>query len=241
YLGASSTPSYSPGPSTPPSYSPRPSTPQSYFPGPSRNAECSNCKHLLRKIKIENWLDFQVIQSIKLLIPLEIKSNERSRVSPDRVLIANEIVNVALKSKLKLLLFKVNFEKAFDSVSLDFLIDVMKKRGFGHRWCVSIKGCLQSATILVLVYRSPTKYFRMERGLRQGDPLSLFLFIIVAEDLQVSLLDACDNGIYNGLSLANDGSNLSLLQYTADTLFFCEWSAKNAKNLVRILSWFQDA
>ncbi|GKD44021.1 hypothetical protein Tco_1268666 [Tanacetum coccineum] len=48
--GASLTPSYSLGPSTPPSYSLGSSTPQSYYPGFSRNAECSNCKHLLDKI-----------------------------------------------------------------------------------------------------------------------------------------------------------------------------------------------
>nr|GEW66455.1 RNA-directed DNA polymerase, eukaryota, reverse transcriptase zinc-binding domain protein [Tanacetum cinerariifolium] len=58
----------------------------------------------------------------------------------DGVLIANEIVNVALKSKLELLLFKVDFEKDFDSVSWDFLIDVMKQMGFGHR-CMNIPFC----------------------------------------------------------------------------------------------------
>ncbi|GJZ46913.1 cysteine-rich receptor-like protein kinase [Tanacetum coccineum] len=124
----------------------------------------------------------------------------------DEVLIANEIVNVALKSKLKVLLLKVDFEKAFNSVSSDFLIDVMKQMGFGHRWCEWIKSCLQSATVSVLVNGSPTKEFRMERGLRQGDLLSPFLFINVAEVLHVSILDACGNDIYNGLSLANDGS-----------------------------------
>ncbi|GJV64968.1 hypothetical protein Tco_1475796 [Tanacetum coccineum] len=49
---ASLTPSYSLGPSTPPSYYPRSSTPQSYSSGSSRNAECSNCKHLLDKITV---------------------------------------------------------------------------------------------------------------------------------------------------------------------------------------------
>ncbi|GJV12506.1 hypothetical protein Tco_1354047 [Tanacetum coccineum] len=49
---ASTTPNYSSGPSTPPSYSPGPSTPLSYSLGPSRNAECSNCKLLLEKIKV---------------------------------------------------------------------------------------------------------------------------------------------------------------------------------------------
>ncbi|GJU41573.1 hypothetical protein Tco_1194530 [Tanacetum coccineum] len=53
-LGASSTPSLSPGPSTPPSYSPGYSTPQSYSLGSSRNAECSNYKHLLDKITVLN-------------------------------------------------------------------------------------------------------------------------------------------------------------------------------------------
>ncbi|GJT87482.1 hypothetical protein Tco_1069199, partial [Tanacetum coccineum] len=51
-LGSSSTSIYSPGSSTPPRYSPGALTPQSYSPGPSRNAECSNCKHLLGKITV---------------------------------------------------------------------------------------------------------------------------------------------------------------------------------------------
>ncbi|GJX09876.1 hypothetical protein Tco_0199735 [Tanacetum coccineum] len=51
-LGAPSIPSYSSGPSTPPSYSSGPSTPTNYFLGSSRNAECSNCKHLVEKISV---------------------------------------------------------------------------------------------------------------------------------------------------------------------------------------------
>nr|GEY95870.1 RNA-directed DNA polymerase, eukaryota, reverse transcriptase zinc-binding domain protein [Tanacetum cinerariifolium] len=53
----------------------------------------------------------------------------------------------------------------------------------------------------------------MERGLRQGDPLSHFLLLIAAEALQVLTLDACNKGVYKGLLLAEDGANVSLLQY----------------------------
>lgn len=87
---------------------------------------------------------------------------------------------------------------------------------------------------------SPTKEFKMERGLRQGDPLSPFLFLIAGEELQVLTTEACNKGIFKGVSLANDGANLFLLQYADDTLLIGEWSISNAVNLVRILSCFQD-
>ncbi|GJW58352.1 RNA-directed DNA polymerase, eukaryota, reverse transcriptase zinc-binding domain protein [Tanacetum coccineum] len=81
----------------------------------------------------------------------------------------------------------------------------------------------------------------MERGIRQGDPLSPFLFLLVAEALQVFILEACTKGVFTGLFLDNDGSNISLLQYADDALFFGEWSYSNASNLIRILGYFQDA
>ncbi|GJZ28787.1 hypothetical protein Tco_0573434 [Tanacetum coccineum] len=62
----------------------------------------------------------------------------------------------------------------------------------------------------------------MKRGLRQGDPLSPFLFLIVAEALRVMIMEACNKGIFKGLSLEDDGPNISLLQYTNDGLFFGE-------------------
>ena len=73
----------------------------------------------------------------------------------------------------------------------------------------------------------------------QGDHLSPFLFLIIAEALQVLVLEACNKGVFKGLFLENDGSNVSLLQYADDALFFGEWSF--ASNLIRILGYFQEA
>lgn len=68
-----------------------------------------------------------------------------------------------------------------------------------------------------MINGSPTKEFKMSRGLRQEDPLSPFLFIIVAEALQIMMIEATSKGVFKGLSLRNDGADLSLLQYVDDT------------------------
>ncbi|GKC44027.1 putative RNA-directed DNA polymerase, partial [Tanacetum coccineum] len=129
----------------------------------------------------------------------------------DGCLIANEVIRMVTFEKHKLLIFKVDFEKAFDSVNWNFLTDVMRKMGFRAKWRNWISSCLSSATILVMINGSPSKEFKMERGLRQGDPLSPFLFLLVVEALQTSIIEACCKGLFKGVSLAESGMNVSLL------------------------------
>ncbi|GJU54017.1 putative RNA-directed DNA polymerase [Tanacetum coccineum] len=178
--------------------------------------------------------------SFIVLVPKTSDPLDLRRQILDGSLIANEIVNFVKEKKINLLLFKVDFEKAFDSVNWNFLLDTMSQMNFGPKWCNWISSCLSSSSVSVLVNGSASKEFKMECGLRQGDPLSPFLFLIVAEVLQVMIVDACNKGIFKGLSLADDGSNISLLQYADDALFFGEWSASNARHLVRILDCFHD-
>ncbi|GJV23278.1 putative RNA-directed DNA polymerase, eukaryota, reverse transcriptase zinc-binding domain protein [Tanacetum coccineum] len=140
----------------------------------------------------------------------------------DGCLIANEVIRMSNIEKLKLLLFKVDFEKAFDSANWEFLLDIMRQMGFRHKWRRWIVACLSSTSISILINGSPSKEFKLERGLRQGDHLSPFLFLIVVEALQVTILEACDKGLYKGVFLAENGSNLSLIQYADDALFFGE-------------------
>ncbi|GJZ23263.1 hypothetical protein Tco_0560722 [Tanacetum coccineum] len=106
----------------------------------------------------------------------------------------------------------------------------MRQMGFGSKWRTWIALCLSSASISCMINGSPSNEFKMERGLRQGDPLSLFLFLIVAEALQVCILDACNKGLYNDVSLVGCGANVSLLQYAGYASFFgngvlCQTSA----------------
>ena len=69
---------------------------------------------------------------------------------------------------------------------------------------------------------APLKPFKMERGLRQGDPLSPFLFVIMAEVLNKSMQRAVSLGLVKGLQIGSDDIQLTHLQFADDTLVFCE-------------------
>jgi len=105
----------------------------------------------------------------------------------DGILIANELLDEARKTKKELMLFKVDFEKSYDSVDWGYLDKVMRKMAFPVLWRKWIKECVSTATTLVLVNGSPTEEFHLKRGLRQGDPLSPFLFLLVDEGLNVMM------------------------------------------------------
>lgn len=94
--------------------------------------------------------------------------------------------------------------------------------GFGLGWIRWIKECLESARISILVNGSPSAEFCPQKGLRQGDPLFLFLFNIVTEGLNILLLRAKELRIIKGVVVGDREVNISHLQFDDDTIIFCE-------------------
>ncbi|GKA26341.1 putative RNA-directed DNA polymerase [Tanacetum coccineum] len=153
----------------------------------------------------------------------------------DGGLIANETVEFLKKKKRKAFLLKIDFEKAYDSVNWNFIRHTLTQMRFGDKWCKWIEACQKSATVSVLVNGSLTLEFKMERGIRQGDPLSPFLYLIAAEGLNITIREAVSNGIFKGVSVGRDETPISHLQYADDTLIFGDWNMSNAKNIMRIM------
>ena len=107
------------------------------------------------------------------------------------------------RKKVVSLFLQLDIPKAYDSVSWAFLLEVLTHRGFGPRWCNLISNLLASSSTQVLLNGTPGDHIRHQRGLRQGDPLSYMLFIIIMDVLDSlfklaedrGLLHCLDNGI----------------------------------------------
>ncbi|GKD67130.1 putative RNA-directed DNA polymerase, partial [Tanacetum coccineum] len=92
----------------------------------------------------------------------------------------------------------------------------------------------------ILVNGSPMEEFGLERGVRQGDPLSPFRFILAAERLNTIVTEAVEKGIFRGVVVGENKVSVSHLQYADDTIFFGEWNKENAKTLMCILKCFEE-
>ncbi|XP_057432140.1 uncharacterized protein LOC130724887 [Lotus japonicus] len=158
----------------------------------------------------------------------------------DSVVVVNEIVHEARIRKQPTIIYKVDYEKTYDSVQWDFLFYMMRRLNFDQRWIGWIKNCLESASVSVLVNGSPSSEFKMEKGLRQGDPLALFLFLIVAEGLNGLFMNAVKLKKFSGFKVGGKESvEVSLLQFADDTIFLGEASLQNTVVIKCVLRCFE--
>jgi len=157
----------------------------------------------------------------------------------DSVVVANEVVEELKRGGRRGMCLKVDYEKAYDSVSWVFLLNMLQRLGFHRRWITWIKGCLESANVSVLVNGSPTSEFNVTRGLRQGDPLAPFLFIVVAKGLSGLVRQTIKANLLVGIKVGRKEVEASVLQFANDTLFLCEDSYYNVFTIKAILRCYE--
>ena len=136
-------------------------------------------------------------------------------------------------------MLKLDFRKAFDSVSWPALAAIMLAKGFPMIWCNWVDSLNRSSQSAVVLNGKPGPWINCKQGLRQGDSLSPYLFIIVADVLQRLIYQASNDG-----RLAhpiNQELPCPALQYADDTLIILPAEAAQLQSLKDILLQFSQA
>jgi hypothetical protein len=152
---------------------------------------------------------------------------------------AHEIIHDVVQRKESGLVFKLDYEKAYDRVDRGFLIEMMEHRGFSPGFMKLIKSLLHKGSVGVRINDINSDYFESSRGVRQGDPVSPILFNFVADVFTRMLIKAAGNNQLAGLLSSFCSSGVIRMQYVDDTLIFLEKKLESALNLKWLLACFE--
>ena len=130
---------------------------------------------------------------------------------------------------------KLDMSKAYDRVEWGYLESVMVKMGFTDHWIKLMMLCVKTVTYSILVNGEPKGMITPTRGIRQGDPLSPFLFLLCTEGLNGLLLQAAHQGHIKGYSLCRNSPRLTHLLFADDSLLFCRATNKKCQGVLDIL------
>ena len=136
---------------------------------------------------------------------------------------------------------KLDIEKTYDHVNWEALFYLLNRMGFGLKWKGWIKACVTSVRFSILVNGSLEGFFGSFRGLRQGDPLSPLLFLLIMEVLSRILKKTKENNLIQGFHVGavnSVGVRISHLLFADNTILFCDASKEQLLSIRLVLSCF---
>ena len=194
---------------------------------------------------IQNWRPLSLLntdvkifskalnQRLKKTLPFIISANQSAYVDgrfiSESGRFISDLLEISDTLKLDGLLATIDIQKAFDSVDHAFKISTLERYGFGNRFVRWVKILLKNQESCIINGGNTTKYFKLEKGTRQGDPISACLFILV---LEIFFLCIKENKNIKGLNIFNH-----IFLYTAyadDTTFFL----KDKESLTEVMKAF---
>ncbi|MCH93169.1 RNA-directed DNA polymerase (Reverse transcriptase), partial [Trifolium medium] len=162
----------------------------------------------------------------------------------DNALIVIEVIH-ALKRKTRgakgELALKIDFSKAYDKVDWGFMRGMLEKLGFADKWIHWMMLCVSSVNYSVLVNFEKVGPVYPGRGLRQGDPLSPYLFILVTEGLTTLLKKSVSRGDLHGVKICRGAPMVSHLLFADDCFLFCRANVNETNHLMQILKTYEEA
>ena len=145
------------------------------------------------------------------------------------------------KGKKGSLALKLDISKAYDRVEWPFLKGIMAKLGFPEVWINWVMGCVTTPSFSVLINGKPFGNITPLIGIRQGDPLSPYLFLLCAEGFNSLLLRAEMEGRIKGVSVCRRAPTVTNLMFVDDSLLFCRASIGEVEVINEILKTYANA
>ena len=197
---------------------------------------------------IKNWRPISLLNTdtklvskalamrLKQVIPSLVSYNQtayvENRFIGENGRLISDILEITKQTEIEGYLLTIDIEKAFDSVNHFFLLHSLKEYGFGKQFLQWIRTILKNQQSCVLNGGITTPYFKLERGTRQGDPISAYLFILV---LEIFFKIVKENPNIKGLNIFNHEFLYSA--YADDTTFFIK-DKTSALEIIRCLNMF---
>jgi hypothetical protein len=157
----------------------------------------------------------------------------------NNILALHEILHETKCKGQTRVVLKLDFKKAYDKVHWGFLMKCLRVRGFNSTWCGWIEKILHNGIVAVKVNGHLGPYFQSYKEVRQGDPLSPFLFNVVADCLTHMVMQAQQHSLISGLISHLIPNGVAILQFIDDTIMCLENDMEKARNVKLMLYIFE--
>ena len=135
-------------------------------------------------------------------------------------------------------MLKIDLAKAFDRLEWNFIVGALARKGLHSHFINLIHSCISSPTFSVVINGQPFARFRGNRGIRQGCPLSPYLFVLAINELSIALQEAMSANCLAGITLGPNCPPIHPLLFADDLLVCGQAAAEEATRMKDILQDF---
>ena len=186
-----------------------------------------------------------IANRLKVILP-DIISEDQSAFVPgrlisDNIISAYECLHFMKRNRSKTnnsCALKLDMLKAYDRLEWNYLQAIMLKLGFSSAWVDIIMGMVKSVSFSVLLNGEKLEQFKPSRGIRQGDPISPYLFLLAAEGLSCLLKSSSQSSAFVGIKVAPTAPTVSHLLFADDSLLLFKSSVEGAELVSNLLGTY---